>query len=221
VHKAVGHCPQSWVGTSGATRSPNFRMLFGVTACWDDDWLRPSIDGHGVVVLFVRVLPETWLLRVVLLGQRPDPLRTARWGRRTARFVTRPGWPELPHSRAALGAAPSWCPSKCVAARSQLQQLQSARRCISPPEPRLGALTRRERQVAALAAGGYTAAQIATQLHIGVRTVPPRPHLPKTRDHLQTTTRAPRRRARIHTGSVVSTDSGDTDTPLPDRAWSP
>jgi DNA-binding CsgD family transcriptional regulator len=32
-------------------------------------------------------------------------------------------------------------------------------------------LTRRERQVAELAAGGYTAAQIATQLHIGVRTV--------------------------------------------------
>ena len=56
-------------------------------------------------------------------------------------------------------------------ARSQLQQLQSARRCISPPEPRPGPLTRRERQVAALAAGGYTAAQIATQLHIGVRTV--------------------------------------------------
>jgi DNA-binding CsgD family transcriptional regulator len=32
-------------------------------------------------------------------------------------------------------------------------------------------LTRRERQVAELAAGGYTAAQIATRLHIGVRTV--------------------------------------------------
>ena len=35
----------------------------------------------------------------------------------------------------------------------------------------LGPLTRRERQVVELAAGGYTAAQIATQLHIGVRTV--------------------------------------------------
>ncbi|MGH3975015.1 MAG: response regulator transcription factor, partial [Pseudonocardiaceae bacterium] len=33
------------------------------------------------------------------------------------------------------------------------------------------ALTRRERQVAELAAGGYTAPQIATRLHIGVRTV--------------------------------------------------
>ena len=42
----------------------------------------------------------------------------------------------------------------------------------------LGPLTRRERQVAALAAGGYTAAQIATQLHIGVRTV--ETHLART-----------------------------------------
>jgi DNA-binding NarL/FixJ family response regulator len=32
-------------------------------------------------------------------------------------------------------------------------------------------LTTRERQVAELAAGGYTAPQIATRLHIGVRTV--------------------------------------------------
>jgi len=55
--------------------------------------------------------------------------------------------------------------------RCRLQQLQAARRCTSSPEPRPGPLTRRERQVAALAAGGYTATQIATQLHIGVRTV--------------------------------------------------
>jgi DNA-binding CsgD family transcriptional regulator len=34
-----------------------------------------------------------------------------------------------------------------------------------------GALTRRERQIVELAAGGYTASQIATRLHIGVRTV--------------------------------------------------
>ncbi|MGH3818679.1 MAG: response regulator transcription factor [Pseudonocardiaceae bacterium] len=34
-----------------------------------------------------------------------------------------------------------------------------------------GALTRREHQVVALAASGYTAPQIATRLHIGVRTV--------------------------------------------------
>jgi DNA-binding NarL/FixJ family response regulator len=56
-------------------------------------------------------------------------------------------------------------------ARSRLQQLGSVKRYIPCTGPGLGALTRRERQVAALAAGGYTAAQIATQLHIGVRTV--------------------------------------------------
>lgn len=37
--------------------------------------------------------------------------------------------------------------------------------------PTRGSLTSRERQVAELAAGGYTAPQIATRLHIGVRTV--------------------------------------------------
>ncbi|MGH3902572.1 MAG: LuxR C-terminal-related transcriptional regulator [Pseudonocardiaceae bacterium] len=37
--------------------------------------------------------------------------------------------------------------------------------------PNPGSLTRRERQVVELAAGGYTAPQIATRLHIGVRTV--------------------------------------------------
>ena len=56
-------------------------------------------------------------------------------------------------------------------ARSRLRQLQSVRRCTPSTEFRSGPLTRRERQVAALAAGGCTAAQIATQLHIGVRTV--------------------------------------------------
>ena len=51
-----------------------------------------------------------------------------------------------------------------------------------------GLLTPRERQVAAgLAAGGYTARQIAGRLHIGSRTSrPPRPHLPQTRRCLQT-----------------------------------
>jgi DNA-binding NarL/FixJ family response regulator len=56
-------------------------------------------------------------------------------------------------------------------ARARLRGLGPDGRCTSPTEPTLGSLTRRERQVAALAAGGYTAAQIATQLHIGVRTV--------------------------------------------------
>ncbi|MBV9061131.1 MAG: AAA family ATPase [Pseudonocardiales bacterium] len=55
--------------------------------------------------------------------------------------------------------------------RTRLRQLGLARRCTAPTEPTLASLTRRERQVAALAAGGYTAAQIAAQLHIGVRTV--------------------------------------------------
>ena len=50
---------------------------------------------------------------------------------------------------------------------------------------------------------------------------PPRPDLPQTWDHLQTAARAPRRRVRIHTRSVVSTDSGNTDAPIPDRTWSP
>ncbi|HZS19375.1 MAG TPA: AAA family ATPase [Pseudonocardiaceae bacterium] len=56
-------------------------------------------------------------------------------------------------------------------ARARLRQLGLTRRYASPTEPALASLTRRERQVAALAAGGYTAAQIAIQLHIGVRTV--------------------------------------------------
>jgi DNA-binding NarL/FixJ family response regulator len=57
-------------------------------------------------------------------------------------------------------------------ARSQLRRLGSAGGCTAArtgPDP--GSLTRRERQVAQLAAGGYTAAQIAARLHIGVRTV--------------------------------------------------
>lgn len=55
--------------------------------------------------------------------------------------------------------------------RTRLEQLNSARRCLE--RARLGpeALTKRERQVVELAAGGYTAAQIAAHLHIGVRTV--------------------------------------------------
>ncbi|MGH3764740.1 MAG: ATP-binding protein [Pseudonocardiaceae bacterium] len=61
-------------------------------------------------------------------------------------------------------------------AHSQLRQpgsiLQGGQgQCAAQPEPGPAALTSRERQVAELAAGGYTAAQIATQLHIGVRTV--------------------------------------------------
>lgn len=55
--------------------------------------------------------------------------------------------------------------------RSRLRQLDPPRRSTASTIPGLWSLTRRERQVAALAAGGYTAAQIATQLHIGVRTV--------------------------------------------------
>jgi DNA-binding CsgD family transcriptional regulator len=56
-------------------------------------------------------------------------------------------------------------------ARSQLRRLGSAGRCTARTGPDPGSLTRRERQVAQLAAGGYTAAQIAARLHIGVRTV--------------------------------------------------
>jgi DNA-binding NarL/FixJ family response regulator len=52
-----------------------------------------------------------------------------------------------------------------------LTQLGSGGRCttaaVRPPD----SLTRRERQVIELAACGYTAPQIATRLHIGVRTV--------------------------------------------------
>ncbi len=56
-------------------------------------------------------------------------------------------------------------------AHSLLAQLASDGRCTAHAERGADALTKRERQVAELAAGGYTAAQIATQLHIGVRTV--------------------------------------------------
>jgi DNA-binding NarL/FixJ family response regulator len=56
-------------------------------------------------------------------------------------------------------------------ARSQLRQLGSDGRCTAPNQPGPVTLTRRERQVAELAAGGYTAPQIAARLHIGVRTV--------------------------------------------------
>ncbi|HEX5347408.1 MAG TPA: helix-turn-helix transcriptional regulator, partial [Pseudonocardiaceae bacterium] len=43
--------------------------------------------------------------------------------------------------------------------------------CTARAAPGPGSLTRRERQVAELAAGGYTASQIAARLYIGVRTV--------------------------------------------------
>lgn len=56
-------------------------------------------------------------------------------------------------------------------AATLLHRLEPAKRCSSAAVHGSGALTRRERQVAELAAGGYTAAQIATHLHIGVRTV--------------------------------------------------
>jgi ATP/maltotriose-dependent transcriptional regulator MalT len=56
-------------------------------------------------------------------------------------------------------------------AHAQLRQLDSAGRCTAQAGSGPGLLTRRERQVVELAAGGYTAAQIAAQLHIGVRTV--------------------------------------------------
>lgn len=53
----------------------------------------------------------------------------------------------------------------------QLRQRRGTRRSGSRCESGPGRLTRRERQVVELAASGHTAAQIATQLHIGVRTV--------------------------------------------------
>jgi Bacterial regulatory proteins, luxR family len=64
---------------------------------------------------------------------------------------------------------------------------------------RPGALTRRERQVAELAAGGYTTAQIANRLYIGVRTVetPPGPQLHQTRSRIQAATRGPSAEPRV------------------------
>ncbi len=56
-------------------------------------------------------------------------------------------------------------------ARMLLTQLESERRCTTETVHGSGSLTRRERQVAELAAAGYTAPQIATRLHIGIRTV--------------------------------------------------
>jgi DNA-binding CsgD family transcriptional regulator len=56
-------------------------------------------------------------------------------------------------------------------ARTQLHQLEARGRCTDAAVSGRDTLTRRERQVAELAAGGYTAPQIATRLHIGVRTV--------------------------------------------------
>lgn len=51
------------------------------------------------------------------------------------------------------------------------RQLRSDRPSTAKAQCGPGSLTTRERQVAELAAGGYPTAQIATQLHIGVRTV--------------------------------------------------
>ncbi|MFZ0874322.1 MAG: LuxR C-terminal-related transcriptional regulator [Pseudonocardiaceae bacterium] len=56
-------------------------------------------------------------------------------------------------------------------ARALLHGFESEQPCTPAAVCGPDSLTRRERQVAELAAGGYTAAQIATQLHIGVRTV--------------------------------------------------
>ncbi|MGH3933577.1 MAG: helix-turn-helix transcriptional regulator [Pseudonocardiaceae bacterium] len=56
-------------------------------------------------------------------------------------------------------------------ARTLLRQLESPGRCTAATGCGPASLTKRERQVAELAAGGYTAPQIATRLHIGVRTV--------------------------------------------------
>jgi DNA-binding CsgD family transcriptional regulator len=60
-------------------------------------------------------------------------------------------------------------------ARTLLRGFESEQLCTPAGTPAAvhgpDSLTRRERQVADLAAGGYTAAQIATRLHIGVRTV--------------------------------------------------
>ncbi len=56
-------------------------------------------------------------------------------------------------------------------ARALLRQLESPVRCTAVAVHGPDSLTRRERQVAELAAGGYTAPQIATRLRIGVRTV--------------------------------------------------
>ncbi|MGB6165180.1 MAG: LuxR C-terminal-related transcriptional regulator [Pseudonocardiaceae bacterium] len=56
-------------------------------------------------------------------------------------------------------------------ARTLLRQLGPDERCTPEAVRGPGSLTRRERQIAELAARGYTAPQIATQLHIGVRTV--------------------------------------------------
>ncbi|HKR52130.1 MAG TPA: helix-turn-helix transcriptional regulator, partial [Pseudonocardiaceae bacterium] len=66
----------------------------------------------------------------------------------------------------ACGAVP-----RCEQARALLRDLGSDGRCAPAATRGPGALTGRERQVVELAAGGYTAPQIATRLHIGVRTV--------------------------------------------------
>jgi ATP/maltotriose-dependent transcriptional regulator MalT len=56
-------------------------------------------------------------------------------------------------------------------ARTLLHEFAAERRRTTAAVLGPDSLTRRERQVAELAASGYTATQIATRLHIGVRTV--------------------------------------------------
>ncbi|MGH3784833.1 MAG: helix-turn-helix transcriptional regulator [Pseudonocardiaceae bacterium] len=56
-------------------------------------------------------------------------------------------------------------------ARTLLRELESQPRCTTAAVSGPDSLTRRERQVAELGASGYTASQIASRLHIGVRTV--------------------------------------------------
>lgn len=68
-------------------------------------------------------------------------------------------------------------------ARTLLRGLESQPRCTTAALSGPDSLTRRERQVAELAAGGYTAPLIATRLHIGVRTV--ETHLARTYTKLE------------------------------------
>ncbi len=101
---------------------------------------------------------------------------------------------------------------------SQLRQLGSDRRCTARAGPE--SLTTRERQVAELAAGGYTASQIAAQLYIGVRTV--ETHLAHGYRKLGVTCKQQlvRRAAEFGftPGSVVSTDPQYSRTAYRDGA---
>lgn len=89
---------------------------------------------------------------------------------RVAGTLLESGWTEAAASH--FGRAAQAGDGEAIDALGELgRTLESERRCA--PEAVCGpdSLTRRERQVAELAAGGYTAPQIATRLHIGVRTV--------------------------------------------------